>query len=51
MALDRNKKRTYKNKHKTEAKMAVVKDFLALVSILAFTGSALTVMDVATRVI
>jgi hypothetical protein len=51
MSLDSNKSGTYKNRTATqEAEMPVfLKDFMALISIVGFSGGLLTWMDMASR--
>jgi hypothetical protein len=53
MLLDVNKSRTYKNvTATTEVEMLVfVKDMMALVALVGFTGAAMTWMDMASRLV
>ena len=53
MLLDENKDRTYKNKTQTAegAMLVFLKDAIALVSIIGFTGASLTWMDMASRLV
>ncbi len=53
MLLDENKCRTYKNTTATtEVEMlSFVKDMLALVALIGFTGAAMTWMDMASRLV
>ena len=53
MLLDLNKRRTYKNKIATmEVEMLTfVKDMMALMALVGFTGASLTWMDMASRLV
>lgn len=53
MFLDANKCRTYKNKTATlEVEMLTfVKDMMALMALVGFTGASLTWMDMASRLV
>jgi hypothetical protein len=53
MLLDENKYRTYKNERATtEVEMlSFVKDMMALVALVGFTGAAMAWMDMASRLV
>jgi hypothetical protein len=53
MLLDENKRRTYKNTTTTtEVEMlGFVKDMMALVALVGFTGASLAWMDMASRLV
>ncbi len=53
MLLDENKQRTYKNNIATmEVEMlSFVKDAMAMVTLIGFTGAVLTWMDMASRLV
>jgi hypothetical protein len=53
MSLDGNRERTYKNKQRTpELQMRVfLKDAMALVAIVGFTGATLAWVDMASRLV
>jgi hypothetical protein len=53
MLLDVNERRTYKNKIETTevAMLGFVKDMMALVALVGFTGAAMTWMDMASRLV
>jgi len=53
MFLDVNKRRTYKNEAKTwrSAMLIFLKDMMAIVALVGFTGAMLTWMDMASRLV
>ena len=53
MWLDKNKRRTYKNRTKTQgvSMLTFVKDLLAIVTLCGFSVASLTWMDMAARLV